>query len=70
MKSNALEGLCFVLAKIDSYDFTRLRDDKVELRQLRNRILGIPDKFIVTMEDIDQRVALATEKLDLEKGRK
>ena len=57
MSTKVLEELCFVLKKIDAYDFTRLRDDKVDVRQLRNRILGIPDNFIVTMEEIDARVA-------------
>lgn len=56
MESSVHESLCFIISKIDAVDFTRLRDDKSDLRQLRNRILGIPDKFIVSMGDIDAQV--------------
>ena len=56
-----LEDICHVIKNIDSYDFTRLRDDKSDLRKLRNKVLGIPDGFVVTMDDINARVAKATE---------
>ena len=57
-----LEELCHVIKNIDAYDFTRFRDDKSDLRRLRNKVLGIPDGYVVTMEDIEKRVARATEK--------
>ena len=56
-----LEDICHVIKNIDSYDFTRLRDDKSDLRKLRNKVLGIPDGYVVTMDDINARVAKATE---------
>lgn len=60
-----LEELCFIIKSIDAYDFTRLRDDKTDLRKLRNKVLLIPDGYIVTMEDIEARVAYATQKIKL-----
>ena len=56
------EELSFVLPQIDAFDFARYRDGEVELRHLRNKVLGIPDNFIVNLEDIDANVALATGK--------
>ena len=48
--------LFFVIPRIDAWDFCRYRDGKVELRHLRSKIIGLP-KDLVTLEDIDQRVA-------------
>ena len=60
-----LKDLCYVIQNIDAYDFTRLRDDKSDLRKLRNKVLGIPDGFIVTLEDIEARVEKATSKINI-----
>ena len=48
-----MEELCFVIPKIDPFDFTKYRDGLVELRKLRSQILGISKDYIVNMEDID-----------------
>ena len=49
-----------MLPRIDAFDFARYRDGEVELRHLRNKVLGIPDNFIVNLEDINANVAMAT----------
>ena len=51
-----MEKLCFVIPKIDSWDFAGLRDGKKELRHLRSKILGIPTEWNVNMADIDSKV--------------
>lgn len=53
METSCLKDLCFVIKRVDAYDFTRLRDDKVDLRALRNKLLGVPDNYIVSMKDIN-----------------
>ena len=67
MQKNCLDDLCFVIEHADAYDFTRLRDDKVDLRTLRNKLIGIPDNYVVSMEDINTRVEQATAKLHIVK---
>ena len=57
LPKNIMEKLCFVIPKIDSWDFAALRDGKKELRHLRSKILGIPTKWNVDMADIDSKVA-------------
>ena len=64
MDQNIHESLCVLLQKIDAYDFTRLRDDKIQMRHLRCKALGIPQDFIVNLDDIDKTVAAATEKME------
>ena len=51
-----MEDLIFVIPRIEPYDFTKFRDHEVSLRSLRNKILGIPDDYIVRLEDIEARV--------------
>jgi len=51
-----MEDLIFVIPRIEPYDFTKFRDHEVTLRSLRNKILGIPDDYIVRLEDIEARV--------------
>ena len=45
------------MPKIDAWDFTRLRDGKVELRHLRCKILGIEPEKLLSEADINVRVA-------------
>ena len=45
-----------MIPRIRPYDFVRFRDQKSNIRQLRNMILGIPDDFIVTEKDINKKV--------------
>ena len=52
-----MEDLIFVIPRIDSWDFGKFRDGKVELRHLRSKILGLPKDCLVTLSDIDERVA-------------
>lgn len=52
-----LDELNFVIPRIDAWDFAQYRDGKVELRHLRSKILGLPKGRIVTLEDINARVA-------------
>ena len=52
-----MEKLCFVIPRIDSWDFAALRDGKKELRHLRSKILGIPNEWNVNMADIDSKVS-------------
>ena len=58
-----LKDLCFVIKRIDAYDFSRFRDDKADLRQLRNKVLNIPDDYIVSLKDIDARVEEESKKM-------
>ena len=51
-----MEQLCFVLPKIEPHDFERYRDGQTSIRRLRNKILGIPDNFIPSMREINNRV--------------
>ena len=51
------ENLLFVIPRIDAWDFCRYRDGKVELRHLRSKVLGLPKDWLVSLEDINQRVA-------------
>ena len=48
-----MKDLIFCLPRCDPMDFKRFRDGKIDLRQLRNKVLGIPDDFIVNMDDIN-----------------
>lgn len=52
-----LDKLCFVIPRIDAWDFAKLRDNKVELRHLRMKALGMPRESLLNMNDIDERVA-------------
>lgn len=60
-----MEELCFVIPKIDPFDFKKYRDGQVELRKLRSQILGINPDFIVNMDDIDARVVEYQRDLEL-----
>lgn len=52
-----VEPLCFVIPRIDAFDFALFRDGKIELRQLRSKVLGIDKNKICSLEDINARVA-------------
>ena len=60
------EKLCFVIPKIDSWDFAALRDGRKELRHLRSRILGIPPEWNVNMADIDCKVSEVERRIALD----
>ena len=61
-----MEELCFVIPKIDPFDFTKFRDGKVEIRKLRSQILGIKKDFIVNMDDIQTKVNEYARDMELE----
>ena len=61
----SMKDLIFVIPKISPFEFQKLCGAKGTaryLRTLRNKILGISDDYILSMEDIDQRVEEATGK--------
>ena len=57
LDAEIMEKLCFVIPRIDSWDFAALRDGRKELRHLRSKILGIPNEWNVNMADIDSKVS-------------
>lgn len=57
LSQDMLDKLCFVIPRIDAWDFAKLRDNKVELRHLRMKALGMPRESLLNMNDIDERVA-------------
>ena len=57
LEPSIIEPLSFVIPRICAWDFAKFRDDKVELRHLRAKVLGIPPNTVVNMDDIDERVA-------------
>ena len=50
-----MKDLVFCLPRIDPLEFKKFRDGRIELRSLRNKVLGIPDDFIINMEDINTK---------------
>ena len=62
-----MESLCFLIPRIDAWDFSQLRDGKTELRHLRNKVLGIPKDCIVSMEEINAKVADYERSLKMQK---
>ena len=38
LPQSTMESLCFVIPRIDSWDFTLLRDDKVTLQDMKKKI--------------------------------
>ena len=62
-----MDPLCFVIPRIDAWDFAKLRDGKVELRHLRSKVLGIPQDYIISIEDVDAKVAEYERALKMQK---
>ena len=60
-----MKDLVFCLDKLDPLDFKKFRDGRIELRSLRNKVLGIPDDFIVNMDDINAKCAAAEKRLQM-----
>ena len=57
LPQSIIEGLCFVIPRIDAWDFAKYRDGQVELRFLRGKVLGVPKDWSINMEDINAKVA-------------
>ena len=56
LEPSIIKPLTFVLPRISAWDFAKFRDNQVELRHLRAKVLGLPANTVINIDDINERV--------------